>query len=157
MEDEFTSLRLKNQLCFPLYAASREIIKLYRPYLDALELTYTQYITMMVLWEESEISAKELGCRLYLDSGTLTPLLKALEQKDYVSRIRSKEDERILLVRLTDKGRELEKDAIRVPKQMRACVRLSQEEAETLYRLLYKLLRPDPASREDADCGCPEN
>lgn len=157
MEDEFASLRLKNQLCFPLYAASREIIKLYRPYLDALELTYTQYITMMVLWEESEISAKELGCRLYLDSGTLTPLLKALEQKDYVSRIRSKEDERILLVRLTDKGRELEKDAIRVPKQMCACVRLSQEEAETLYRLLYKLLRPDLVSREDADCGCPEN
>lgn len=154
MEDH-TSLRLKNQLCFPLYAASREIIRLYRPYLDALDLTYTQYITMMVLWEEQEISVKQLGGRLYLDSGTLTPLLKALEQKGYVNRFRSKEDERVLLVRLTEKGQALEDQAVCVPEQMRACVRLSEEEARTLYCLLYKLLRPEPLPREEADGGNP--
>ena len=156
MEEKYASLRLKNQLCFPLYAASREIIRLYRPYLDALDLTYTQYITMMVLWEEQEISVKQLGGRLYLDSGTLTPLLKALEQKSYVYRFRSKEDERVLLVRLTEKGRELEDRAISVPEQMRACVRLSEEEAQTLYWLLYKLLRPELLPHEEADGGNPE-
>ena len=156
MEEKYAPLRLKNQLCFPLYAASREIIRLYRPYLDALDLTYTQYITMMVLWEENEISVKQLGSRLYLDSGTLTPLLKALEQKGYVNRFRSKEDERVLLVRLTEKGRELEDRAICVPEQMRACLRLSEEEAQTLYLLLYKLLRPELLPHEEADGGNPE-
>ncbi|MBQ1755720.1 MAG: MarR family transcriptional regulator, partial [Oscillospiraceae bacterium] len=101
MEDKYAPLRLENQLCFPLYAAAREIIKQYRPFLDDLDLTYTQYITMMVLWAEGEISVKLLGKRLHLDSGTLTPLLKALEQKGCVTRCRSAEDERVLLVRLT--------------------------------------------------------
>ena len=142
MENEFAALRLENQLCFPLYAAAREIIKLYRPHLDALDLTYTQYITMMVLWAEEEISVKQLGARLYLDSGTLTPLLKSLEQKGYLTRSRSKADERVLLVRLTEAGRSLEREALCVPQQMQACVRLSPEEAATLYRLLYKLLDP---------------
>ncbi len=142
MEPDRSALRLENQLCFPLYAASREIIKHYRPHLEALDLTYTQYITMMVLWAENEISVKQLGSRLYLDSGTLTPLLKALEQKGYVNRFRSKEDERVLLVRLTDLGRELEEKALCVPAAMQACVPLTAEEAAVLYKLLYKLLSP---------------
>ena len=139
-EQDRSSLRLENQLCFPLYAASREIIKHYRPHLEALDLTYTQYITLMVLWEEKEISVKQLGKRLFLDSGTLTPLLKALEQKGYVSRSRSKADERVLLVRLTEAGEALKLRAAEVPRQMAQCVRLTPEEAAVLYRLLYKLL-----------------
>lgn len=138
--ERFASLRLENQLCFPLYAASREIIRLYRPHLDALDLTYTQYITMMVLWEEQEISVKQLGKRLYLDSGTLTPLLKSLEAKGCVTRARCKDDERVVLVRLTEQGKALQEKALAVPTEMRACVRLSPEEAAVLYKLLYKLL-----------------
>ena len=157
MAQEYEQLLLKNQLCFPLYACGRKIVSAYTPYLKPLGLTYTQYVVLMVLWEKESVNVGQLGSTLHLDAGTLTPLLKRFEKDGYITRERSKEDERILLVRLTDKGRELEKDAIRVPKQMRACVRLSQEEAETLYRLLYKLLRPDLVSREDADCGCPEN
>ena len=148
-EQDRSSLRLENQLCFPLYAASREIIKHYRPHLEALDLTYTQYITMMVLWAEKEISVKQLGQRLYLDSGTLTPLLKALEQKGYVNRCRSKEDERVLLVRLTEQGRELEEKALGVPAAMQACVPLSPEEAAVLYKLLYKLLTPGAQTPAD--------
>lgn len=138
--DRYAALRLENQLCFPLYAASREVIRHYRPHLEALDLTYTQYITMMVLWEEREISVKLLGQRLYLDSGTLTPLLKSLEAKDYVTRTRSETDERVVLVRLTEKGLALQERALAVPAGMRACVRLTDDEAATLYRLLYKLL-----------------
>ena len=138
--DRYASLRLENQLCFPLYAASREIIRLYRPHLDALDLTYTQYITMMVLWEEQEISVKQLGGRLYLDSGTLTPLLKSLETKGYVTRSRKEADERVVLVRLTDSGQALQEKALCVPPEMRTCVRLSDEEIAALYKLLYKLL-----------------
>lgn len=136
----YDRLRLENQLCFPLYACSREIIKQYKPFLDELDLTYTQYITMMVLWEEREISVKLLGQRLYLDSGTLTPLLKSLEAKDYVTRTRSETDERVVLVRLTEKGLALQERALAVPAGMRACVRLTDDEAATLYKLLYKLL-----------------
>ena len=136
----YAALRLENQLCFPLYAASREIIRLYRPHLEALDLTYTQYITMMVLWEEQEISVKQLGNRLYLDSGTLTPLLKSLEAKGYVTRTRCEADERVVLVRLTETGLSLREQALNVPAGMRACVRLSDDEAAALYKLLYKLL-----------------
>ena len=138
--DRFAALRLENQLCFPLYAASREIIRLYRPHLEALDLTYTQYITMMVLWEEREISVKQLGKRLYLDSGTLTPRLKSLEAKGYVTRTRSDSDERVVLVRLTEAGQALQERALSVPEGMRSCVHLSPEEAAVLYKLLYKLL-----------------
>ena len=138
--DRYAGLRLDNQLCFPLYAASREIIRLYRPHLEALDLTYTQYITMMVLWEAQEISVKQLGKRLYLDSGTLTPLLKSLEAKGYVTRTRSEADERVVLVRLTPAGTALQEKALAVPEEMRACVSLTPEEAMVLYKLLYKLL-----------------
>ncbi len=138
--DRYAALRLENQLCFPLYAASREVIRHYRPHLDALDLTYTQYITMMVLWAEREISVKLLGQRLYLDSGTLTPLLKSLEAKGFVTRTRSESDERIVLVRLTDAGLALQEKALSVPAGMRSCMRLTEDEAATLYKLLYKLL-----------------
>ena len=138
--DRYAGLKLGNQLCFPLYAASREIIRHYRPHLEALDLTYTQYITMMVLWEEGELSVKQLGKRLYLDSGTLTPLLKSLQAKGYVTRKRSEADERVLMVRLTEAGLALREKAVAVPEGMRACVALSEEEAALLYKLLYKLL-----------------
>ena len=134
------ALKLQNQLCFPLYAASREVTKLYRPYLDNINLTYTQYITMMVLWECRECSVKTLGERLYLDSGTLTPVVKSLEAKGFVRRCRSREDERVLLVRLTGEGEALKKRAAVVPEKISACVRLTPDEALTLYNLLYKLL-----------------
>ncbi|MBE6846907.1 MAG: MarR family transcriptional regulator [Oscillospiraceae bacterium] len=97
MNQEYEALKLKNQLCFPLYAASREVIKQYRPYLDALNLTYTQYIAMMVFWEEQKINVKALGKKLFLDSGTLTPVLKSLEAKGLIRRFRCAEDERVLI------------------------------------------------------------
>ena len=141
MENKYEALRLGNQLCFPLYACSREIIKQYKPFLDAIDLTYTQYIAMMVLWEKESVTVKELGEALYLDSGTLTPLLKKMEAKGLLSRRRSETDERSLIVRLTDAGRALQDKAIEVPYKMAGCVRLEPEEAQELYRLLYKLLK----------------
>lgn len=140
MEDRFEGLRLKNQICFPLYACSREVIKRYRPFLSKLDLTYTQYIAMMVFWEEKEISVKVLGARLLLDSGTLTPVLKSLEAKGYVERHRSTEDERVLLVNITPEGEALREKAVDIPVEMGKCSSLSPEEAAELYRLLYKLL-----------------
>lgn len=137
---KYESLKLENQLCFPLYAASREIIKQYRPYLDALDLTYTQYIAMMVFWEEKKINVKELGKKLFLDSGTLTPVLKSLESKGYVIRSRSKEDERVLDVEITGKGEALKKQAVLIPQSVAGCVKLDREEAMQLYQLLYKVL-----------------
>lgn len=140
-ESCFDSLLLKNQLCFPLYACSREIVKKYKPFLDELDLTYTQYITMMVMWERKQLSVKELGECLFLDSGTLTPLLKKLEQKGWVTRKRAREDERVLIVTLTEEGTVLREKAKAVPVRMSKCVsNLTPEETDTLYRLLYKLL-----------------
>ena len=140
MEDKYAGLKLGNQLCFPLYACSREIVKKYKPYLDDLDLTYTQYITMMVLWERGQMNVKELGECLYLDSGTLTPLLKKLETKGWVTRQRAKEDERVLIVTLTKEGKKLRDRAAVVPEKMSCCVKLSPEESKTLYSLLYKML-----------------
>ena len=141
MEDKYEALKLKNQLCFPLYACSKEVVRMYKPFLDEIDLTYTQYIAMMVLWEKRQISVKELGEYLYLDSGTLTPLLKKLEQKGYLTRSRSKEDERVLDVVLTNAGLELREKAVKVPTQIGACVNLTPEEARMLYGLLYKVLQ----------------
>ena len=138
--DRYDALKLENQLCFPLYAASREVIKRYHPYLTELGLTYTQYIAMMVLWAEQRISVKELGKRLYLDSGTLTPVLKSLEEKGYVERRRSPEDERVLIVGVTGAGEALKERAADVPAKIAGCVRLDSKEAQQLYRLLYKIL-----------------
>ena len=117
------------------------MIKQYRPYLDALDLTYTQYITMMVFWEEKKVSVKELGQKLYLDSGTLTPVLKSLEAKGFVKRYRSTVDERVLIVEITDKGLALRERALSVPDEMSKVIRLAPDEADQLYQLLYKVLR----------------
>lgn len=142
-EIDFSSLKLDNQLCFPLYAASREVIRRYRPFLEELDLTYTQYITMMVFWEVGQINVKELGKRLYLDSGTLTPLLKSLEAKGYVNRSRSKSDERVLNVELTEAGEALKERAVKIPGCLMEMMPLNQEEAGELYRLLHKILSAD--------------
>ena len=139
-EGMYESLKLENQLCFPLYAAARSIVKKYNPVLEKIDLTYTQYIVMMVLWEHRTISARELGKKLFLDSGTLTPVLKSLEKKGFVSRQRSAEDERVLLVTVTSEGLSLREKAAEVPKQIAECIRMDAGEAMQLYALLYKIL-----------------
>lgn len=138
--DKYEALKLENQLCFPLYAASKEIVRHYKPFLDKLDMTYTQYITMMVMWEHRELTVKELGQYLYLDSGTLTPLLKTMENKGWVDRKRSTEDERVLNVRLTEDGEALREKAAEIPKQIACCFSLEPEEAVQLYRTLHKIL-----------------
>ena len=139
-EQKYDVLKLENQLCFPLYAAAKETVKLYRPLLEKMNLTYTQYIAMLVFWEHKKMNVKELGEKLYLDSGTLTPVLKSLEAKGYVRRYRSTEDERVLLVEVTEAGKALREEALSVPARMACHVVLSPEESLTLYKLLYKLL-----------------
>ena len=139
-DKKYESLKLENQLCFPLYACSKEVIRRYKPYLDRLDLTYTQYITMMVMWEKKEVTVTELGKYLYLDSGTLTPVLKKLEEKNYVVRNRSKVDERNLIVSITQEGEDLKEQAVQIPASLGACVDLETQEAQQLYQLLYKLL-----------------
>ncbi len=138
MNDEM--LKLNNQLCFPLYACSREVIKKYKPFLDAIDLTYTQYIVMMVLWETKSINVKSLGEQLYLDSGTLTPLLKKLEIQGLVKRERDSKDERNLIVTITEHGENLKAQASDIPLKMRECLSLSADESKLLYQLLYKVL-----------------
>lgn len=138
--EKYDALKLDNQLCFPLYACAKEIVRRYKPFLDELDLTYTQYIAMMVLWEEKEINVKDLGKRLYLDSGTLTPLLKRLEQKGLVVRHRDDKDERVLIIAITPEGEALKDKAVKVPRQMAGCVKLKSQEAGELYRILHKLL-----------------
>ena len=140
MANQYDALKLENQLCFPLYACAKGIVQKYKEFLDPLDLTYTQYITMLVLWEKGRQSVKELGDLLYLDSGTLTPVLKKLEGKGYVKRERNPQDERILYVSLTRQGEMLRNRAVNVPDSIGKCVNLSPEEAQTLYRLLYKIL-----------------
>ncbi len=137
---QYDALLLKNQLCFPLYAASREVIKRYRSFLEALDITYTQYIMLMVIWEEETISVRDLGRKLYLDSGTLTPVLKHLEQKGLITRRRWDKDERVLMVSVTQEGLALRDKAASLPRDPDCALPLSEEEAGTLYGLLYKLL-----------------
>ena len=138
--EEFDDLKLENQLCFPLYACSREIIKKYKPCLDKLDLTYTQYITMLVLWEKHTLTAKELGEILYLDSGTLTPLLKKLEHKGLLTRRRSETDERNLIITVSEDGVALKEKAVPIPAVVKTGFNLTEEEAMTLYRILYRIL-----------------
>lgn len=138
--DKYDSLKLGNQICFPLYAAAKEITRKYKPYLDKLDLTYTQYICMMVMWEHQSLNVKQLGEYLYLDSGTLTPLLKKLEEKGYVERKKKDSDERNLIITVTDKGLDLRDQAVSVPQSMGSCISISSEEAELLYKVLYKIL-----------------
>ncbi len=134
------ALKLRNQLCFPLYAAARNVTGLYTPWLKPLGLTYTQYIVLLVLWEKDGISVTEIGERLMLDNGTLSPLLKKLEQAGYVKRQRSREDERIVVITLTEAGRALQEKAGDVPLKVGACIDLPPEKARMLYSLLYELL-----------------
>ena len=138
---DFNPLALENQLCFPLYAASKESTRRYKPFLDPLGLTYTQYVAMMVLWEHDGITVGELGSKLYLDSATLTPLLERLEAHGFVRRERSHEDERAVIVTLTDEGRALRERALEVPYCMAGCLEISPEDATELKMLLEKLLR----------------
>ena len=139
--EKLDSMKLEDQLCFPLYACAREIVKAYRPSLEALGLTYTQYITMMVLWEENRVSVKDLGRRLHLDSGTLTPLLKKLEEKGYLQRERSTKDERVVIASITGNGVRLRTQAAAVPAAIsRLLGDFSATESDQLYRLLYHLM-----------------
>lgn len=138
--DDYEMLKLDRQLCFPLYVVSREIIKKYKPFLDEIDLTYTQYITMMVLWEQEEIMVKELGARLFLDSGTLTPVLNALEKKGYTARKRSETDKRDVFAVITPSGRALKERAAGIPARVGACLPLSAEDAMTMHRILHELM-----------------
>ena len=140
MEKDNDSLKLKNQLCFPIYLCSKEIIRKYTPWLEEIDLTYTQYIVMMYFWEKEKSNVKELGKTLLLDSSTLTPLLKKLENKGFITRVRSTIDERNLEIQITKKGRELKDKAKLIPEKMGKCIALSEEEATTLYSLMYKIL-----------------
>ena len=139
-EKNYECLRLGNQMCFPLYAASREIVSRYKAPLDEIGLTYTQYITMLVVWEHTVISVKDIGKLLYLDSGTLTPLLKKLEQKGYIERKRDSSDERLLNVSLTEEGLALRDKALEVPAKVACTIDLSPEEVSFLCRILHKLI-----------------
>lgn len=141
MDKKYEMLRLQNQVCFPLYACSKELIRQYGPYLKELNLTYTQYIVMMVLWEKGHISSKELSECVHLDYGTLTPVLKKLEHTGYLTRERSAEDERLLSIALTEKGVKLKEKAVGIPTAMAECMGLTAEEFQTLYALTYKALK----------------
>lgn len=141
MSDKYDAIKIDHQLCFPLYACAKEIVRRYKPFLDEIDLTYTQYIAMMVLWEEKEINVKALGKRLYLDSGTLTPVLKRLEQKNLISRQRDSKDERNLIVSLTAEGEQLKEKEVEIPQKMAGCVKLDENDAAVLYRILHEMLQ----------------
>jgi len=135
------TMKLDNQLCFPLYAAARNVTSLYTPWLKPLGLTYTQYITFLVLWERDGIPVSEIGSRLMLDNGTLSPMLKKLEQEGYIERNRSKEDDRVVIITLTKKGRDLQKQAKEIPEKVGGCIDLPIEKAKQLRDLLNELLQ----------------
>ena len=141
MEYEYQdAMKLSSQLCFPLYAAARNVVNLYTPFLKPLGLTYTQYIVFLVLWEKDGISVGELCERLMLDNGTLSPLLKKMQQAGYIERTRSKQDDRMVLITLTEEGRTLQEKARDIPWKVADCFGLTPEKAKTLYELLYELL-----------------
>lgn len=139
-EDKYAALRLENQLCFPLYVCSKEIVRRYKPFLDELDLTYTQYIVMMVLWEKKQVTVSELGTALYLDSGTLTPLLKKMEKKGLVTRKRMEQDERSVGVTITEKGDALQNKAVQIPAKMRGCLSMTADDAANLYKILHRIM-----------------
>lgn len=139
-QGRYDSICLENQLCFPLYACAKEVVRRYREPLDKLGLTYTQYIVMMVLWEHGSMSERELGKKVHLDSGTLAPLLKRLEKQGYIKRIRPETNERKLSLELTAEGKALREEALEVPMQMDGCIPLSNDELVELKVLLKKAL-----------------
>ena len=149
--DYHEAMKLANQLCFPLYAAARNVTGLYTPWLKPLGLTYTQYIVFLVLWEKDEVSVTEIGEKLMLDNGTLSPLLKKLEQTGYVERRRCREDDRVVEIVLTDAGRALQEKAKDIPGKVASCIDLPLEKAQMLYTLLYELLgnRKEKQKREE--------
>ena len=149
MEDKYASLKIKNQLCFPLYAVSNLITRKYKPLLDKLDLTYTQYIVMMVLWEDRQVNEKYLCEALNLKSNTLTPVLKKLEEKGYIKKVRAKEDERNLIITLTDLGDNLKDKALFVPGCMAREFTLTEDEAKSLYSILYKILDQEKEKEVD--------
>ena len=136
-------MKLSNQLCFPLYAAARKVTGLYTPFLNELHLTYTQYLVMLVLWEQDEIPVSEICRKLYLDNGTVSPLLKKLEQEGLLLRTRSPEDERVVRVCLTGDGRALQEKAKAVPAKVGSCIQLAPGKALALYQLLYEILEEE--------------
>lgn len=138
--ENYDALKLENQVCFPLYACSKELVRQYGPYLKQLNLTYTQYIVMMVLWEKEKVSSRDLAEALHLDYGTLTPVLKRLDQAGYLNRERSAEDERLLTLSITKEGKDLKKKAISIPPCIAACMGLTREEFGMLYVLTRKAL-----------------
>ncbi len=138
--DKYESLKLKNQLCFPIYLCSKEIQRRYTPFLDEINLTYTQYVVMMYFWEYGSSNVKQIGKALLLDPSTLTPLLKKLETKGYITRTRSEQDERNLIISLTESGEALKDKALDIPVKIGRCLDLNEEEAVTLYQILYKVL-----------------
>lgn len=144
-EHEFDCLRLDHQLCFPLYAAARRVTGKYTPYFKELGLTYTQYIVFMVLWEKDNVTVGDICRRLYLDSGTVTPLLKKMEDKGWIRRSRSHDDERIVMITLTDEGRSLQKKCRDIPPAISQCIHLSEQDAADLYRILYTILEQEAA------------
>ena len=139
-ENKYACIRLENQLCFPLYACAKEVIRRYREPLEALGLTYTQYVVMMALWEHGGMTEGELGGKVHLDSGTLAPLLKRLEKQGLVNRIRPERDERRLFLSLTEQGEALREKALAIPSAMRGCLALEPEELLQLKQLLDKAL-----------------
>ena len=146
--DHHEAMKLANQLCFPLYAAARNVTGLYTPYLKPLGLTYTQYIVFLVLWEKDGLTVGEIGEKLMLDNGTLSPLLKKMEKAGYVERQRNRKDERMVVISLTDKGRSLQETAKDVPGKVAGCIDLPPDKAQTLYALLYELLENQKAKGE---------
>ena len=133
--------KLENQLCFPLYACAKEVIRRYTPLLEPLGLTYTQYIAMMVMWEHKTISVRDIGKLLFLDSGTLTPMLKKMEKAGWITRKRSVADERMVIISITERGEQLQEKAAEIPVKMAGCVTLESEEAMQLYSLLHKMMK----------------
>ena len=142
------AMKLANQLCFPLYAAARNVTGLYTPYLKPLRLTYTQYIVFLVLWEKDGVTVSEIGEKLMLDNGTLSPLLKKMEQEGYVKRSRSRDDDRVVEVTLTEKGKEMQEKAKDIPVNVAGCIDLPAEKAQQLYLLLYELLENQGYKKE---------
>lgn len=140
MKTKYNSLKLKNQLCYPIYLCSKEIIRRYTPFLKEINLTYTQYIVMMYFWEVKTSNVKEISKTLLIDSATLTPLLKKLEKKEYITRKKSTKDERNLEIKITEKGLKLRDRALKIPEKMAQCIDLSKEDVEIFSKILYKIL-----------------
>jgi DNA-binding MarR family transcriptional regulator len=141
--DKYDCLKLENQLCFPLYVASKEVIRKYKPILDKLDLTYTQYIAMMVIWQEKKLKVTELGKKLYLDTGTISPLIRKLKSKNYITLSRDKDDERVQIIEITEEGEALKEQALHVPEAMaqNKCIDISPEEAFLLKKILDKMIK----------------